>query len=258
MVTAPRPCPLPRSGWPAPLLAAGLAAGLSGCAHHVRWEVQPAPAVALPAAQLLAVVADSRECKPVADALARALGARPGLRVSADAPIRLTVSDCAGGQDTTLEIVVGDAAPSVGDRRRYTVHGWSAANLTVTSPSGNAVVLSGTADRTARGSWQAPSDADVPRAATLAAELATDVAAHLADQLAPLPVSLRRTLYADAAPGSARDLHNHAVAAEQAGDLVRAVQLAEAAAALEPGRATSQYLAALKDHAQTIGCALPP
>lgn len=241
-----------------------LACGLTGCAHRVSWQVQPAPVYVLPPAPstALAVVADSRECKPVADALAVTLGARPGVRVSADAPIRLTVSDCDGGQDTTVEIEVGDAwrggPQAVGDRRRYTLHGWSAAALTVTSPSGNAVVLSGTADRTLRSPWLGAAEAEPPRAATLASDLARGVAQELANQLAPLPVSLRRTLYADAPPGSARDLHNQAVAAEKAGDLVHALALAQRAAELEPCRATSQYLAQLKDHALTVGCALPP
>jgi hypothetical protein len=235
----------------------------------VSWVVQPVPTYTLPAAPttMLAVVADGRQCKAVADAVAASLNTRPGVKVSAEAPIRLIVQNCDQGQETTLEVEMGGQAimsgldgPGAvvgGDRRRYTLHGWSAAEMTVVSPSGNAVILSGTAEQTVRSSWVGDSDMDVPRALTLADALAKDVASDLANQLAPLPVSLHRTLYVDAAPGSAKDLHNRAVSAEQAGDLVGALDLARQAQAVEPSRAAADYLDELRAHAVTVGYLLP-
>ena len=240
----------------------------TGCAHRVSWEVQPVPTYTLPAAPttMLAVVADGRQCKAVADAVAASLNTRPGVKVSSEAAIRLIVQNCDQGQETTLEVEMGGQSASGfngtgavvgGDRRRYTLHGWSAAEMTVISPSGNEVILSGTADQTVRSSWVGDADMDVPRAITLADALAKEVAANLANQLAPLPVSLHRRLYADAAPGSAKDLHNRAVSAEQAGDLVGALDLARQAQAVDPSRAAADYLDELRAHAVTVGYLLP-
>lgn len=241
----------------------------TACAHRVSWEVQPVPTYTLPEAQttLLAVVADGRACKAVADAVAGSLNTRPGVKVSADAAIRLIVQNCDQGQDTTLELEIGGQAAFDGfdgrgaivggDRRRYTLHGWAAAEMTVVSPAGNSVILSGTADQTVRSSWVGDSDMDVPRAITLADALSKEVAANLANQLAPLPVSLHRMLYVDAAPGSAKDLHNQAVSAEQSGDLVGALNLARQAQAVDPSRAAADYLDELRAHAVTVGYLLP-
>ena len=109
----------------------------TGCAHRVSWEVQPVPTYTLPAAPttMLAVVADGRQCKAVADAVAASLNTRPGVKVSSEAAIRLIVQNCDQGQETTLEVDMGGQSASGfngtgavvgGDRRRYTLHGWSA------------------------------------------------------------------------------------------------------------------------------------
>ncbi len=232
----------------------------AGCGHRVSWQVHPQPSYTLPASAAsvrLAVVAQGRECKAVADALVKALARRPGFQVHADAPIRLEVRGCERGHASTLEVAIDTSAPGwPGGRQRYTLRGWSAAYMRVVSPMGSTVVLSGSAERTVRSAWVAADDLDVPRAISLAGPLAEDLALDLANQLAPLPVSMHRTLYPEAAPGSARDLHNRAVLAEQSGDLVGALQLARQAEALEPSRAASAYLEELQAHALTVGYAL--
>lgn len=234
---------------------------LLGCVHHVSWQVQPRATFNLPSDDggiAVAVVSNGRECKPVADALVSAISHRDGVTVRADAPIRLEVRNCDRGQERTIEFQVdgmGLEGPTT-DRRRYTVRGWSAADMAVISPSGSSVVLSGAANRTVYSPWTAEDDLDVNRSIGLVDELAGDVAENLANQLAPAPIALHRTVYTDAPPGSARDLHNQAVAAEQAGDLLAALRLARLAQVKDPARVNAEYLEALQSHAVTVGQAL--
>lgn len=231
------------------------------CAHHVSWEVQPRPSYSLPAESggvSVAVVTNGRACKAIADELVRALGTRIGVAVNPGASIRLEVRNCDRGQERTMEFEVdafdaGGFQGATTARRRYTIRGWAAADMAVISPAGSSVVLSGSANRTVHSPWTADDDLDVNRSIGLAEDLSNDVAANLANQLVPLPVALRRKVYTEAPPGSARDLHNRAVAAEQAGDLVAALGLARQAQAQEPSRAGAEYLQALQAHAVTVG-----
>ena len=83
-----------------------------------------------------------------------------------------------------------------------------------------------------------------------------DLAYDLADQVAPLPATIRRTLYADPEPGTARQLHNQAVDAERDGDLSKALQLAREAYGANPTAASMRYIEQLQDHARRVGYAL--
>lgn len=209
------------------------------------------------------MVFDGRDCKPVADALVSTLGKRTGIDVRSGAGIRLEVRNCDRGQQRTMEFddgmdaatgsMAGSAFSGGPDKRRYTIRGWSSAELSVISATGSSVVLSGSANRTVNSPWVPDDDLDVNRSISLADDLANEVAGNLANQLAPVPVSLRRTVYSDAPPGSAHDLHNRAVAAEQAGDLVAALRLARQAQAEDPCRAGAEYVLALQAHASTVG-----
>ena len=68
----------------------------------------------------------------------------------------------------------------------------------------------------------------------------------VADSLVPLPVGLERRIYKDPEPGTARALHNRAVAAEASGDLHGALELAREAYAANPTPHGARYIDALE------------
>ena len=70
-------------------------------------------------------------------------------------------------------------------------------------------------------------------------------------QLNPMPQQTTRNLYANAGEGTAKDLHNLAVLAEQAGDLPEALRLATAALSERPNARIARYLDALERRAMT-------
>jgi hypothetical protein len=229
---------------------------LVACARHVEWQVQPVPSYALPSLDIT-VVAGDRECKRVADALAYALGSRPGVLVRPDAPQRLEVRDCDERLHTTVEIDgvypgLGYGNETYREQRRFTVRGLARAELKI----GRDVTLLGSADRRMRGPWITDGDLDIPATLTFREDLRRDVALDLADQLAPLPSTIRRTLYVDPEPGTARELHNAAVDAEREGQLDRALELARQAYAADPSPSAMRYIEALQSHAASVGYAL--
>lgn len=230
---------------------------LTGCVHnHVEWQVQPRPSYTLPSLEV-AVVAGDKSCKRVADALVDALAARPGVVVRPDAPQRLEVRNCDERLDTTVEMEqnylgLQYADQVVQEQRRYSMRGFAEGELWV----GERVKLLGSAERSLRGPWVTDGDLDIPRALALREGLRRDLAMDLADQVAPLPETIRRTIYRDPEPGTARELHNEAVDAERAGDLDRALALAKQAYAAEPSQARMRYIEALEAHAESVGYAL--
>jgi hypothetical protein len=232
----------------------------SGCAHQVSWEVQPVPSYALPSLDV-SVVAGDRACKRVADELANTLSARPGVVVRPDAPQRLELRECTERLDTTLEMESNYLGLTYDDRiyteqRRYSVRGVAGAEMVIVGDAAaGPIKLVGKAERKLRGPWVTDGDLDLPRTLSLRDGLRRDLAMDLADQLAPLPETIRRTIYKDPEPGTARQLHNEAVEAERAGDLDRALELAKSAYAAEPSPARMRLIEELQAHAQSVGYA---
>lgn len=240
----------------------GLLLLMLGCTKHVSWDVQPKPSYELPSLQV-SVVTGERSCKRVADDLAKTLSARPGVVVRPDAPVRLLVQDCEQEIETLLELE--SSFPGIEysnavsrERRRFDMRGWAHAVLIVDSPSAAQVRIPGGAERRVRGPWVSEGDLDMPRMFTLEQAVRRDLATNLADQLAPLPATIRRTLYVDPEPGTARQLHNLAVAAEHAGNLDEALRLAKQAYTANPNARGMAYIEALQDHASAVGYALAP
>lgn len=239
------------------------------CAPHVSWEIQPVPSLALPSMEV-AVIAEGRDCKDVADEMVASLAARPDVVVRADAPIRLTVSECQEHVLVTVAMMSysgvagyvnpGDAGGGLFDTiapdpaRVYEVEGTATATLRI---QGSGVPTPAVPVKVVRKDHR---DDALPVGQTLLTTmrkgLNRDLGWALADQIAPLPETLRRTLYKDPEPGTARDLHNDAVKAEQDGDLDEALRLARAAYAADPTPAAMQYIQLLQAHAERVGYAL--
>ena len=72
-----------------------------------------------------------------------------------------------------------------------------------------------------------------------------------------MPQQYTRKLYANAGKGTAKDLHNLAVLAEQGGDLREAIRLASAALAERPNARIASYLDSLERRSVTTP-ARPP
>lgn len=233
----------------------------SGCAHQVAWQIQPVPSTPLPSLQV-AVIAEDRGCKEVADSLVDSLAARPGVEVNPDAAVQLRVSDCRYEVLATVDVEVSEMSviaadyPEQVERRRYLVDGWALASMTVVAPAQEPRDLEVSAERHDRTAWSsAPRD---PARHELDDALTRDLAWALADHVAPLPETLRRRLYADPEPGTARALHNRAVEAEKVGNLNLALQLARDAYAADPSAERMRYIEALQAHASRVGYALAP
>lgn len=235
---------------------------LLGCARHVSWDVQPRPSYALPSLEV-SVVTGERSCKRVADNLAKTLSARPGVVVNPNAPVRLLVQDCEQEVETLLEFEstfpgISYANNVSHERRRVEMRGWANAVLVVDSPAASTVRLVGGSERRLRSPWVTDGEVDMPRLFTLQQAVRRDLATDLADQLVPLPATIRRTLYNDPEPGTSRELHNLAVDAERAGNLDEALRLAKQAYAANPTATGMGFIEALQEHASTVGYALLP
>lgn len=232
---------------------------LTACGKQVTWEVQPVPSYQLPSMEV-SVVAGDRACKRVADELASTLSARPGVHVRPDAGIRLQLDNCEDDVETSIEsepnVLSLRYADAVVEQRRYDMRGWAHAELSVKSADQPEVRLVGAAERRDRSPWVPGTELEIPRQLSLRESIRRDLALDLADQLAPLPATIRRTLYRDPEPGTARELHNQAVTAERNGDLTRALALAREAYAANPTAPGMRYIEALQDHARRVGYAL--
>jgi hypothetical protein len=239
-----------------------LVLALVGCVHQVSWTIDPVASVRLPSTDV-AVVAGDRSCRALADALVDALGSRPGIDVRPSSAQRITVSGCDDEVTTTLDIegnypglVYGNTVYT--EQRRYSVHGWARGEMRVDLPggtAGEALVFRDEVERALRGAWVQGGDLDLPASAQLRERLAAALADKLADRVAPLPETLRRTIFPDPEPGTARQLHNDAVAAEKSGNLEDALRLARAAYAADPSPGAMDYLEEVRDHAASVGYA---
>ncbi len=226
---------------------------LSGCATRVAWEVRPAPAVALDTTNI-AVATEDRACKPVADRLVRTLSARPGVDIQPRAETRLVVESCEQFVETTVEIQQNqaEAGTLATDRRRTTVVGQGLATVGVYSGQERIAELEVSVDLQDRADWNATGQGG-PQVAGMSRGVDDELALSIADQIAPLPKDLKRRMYKDAEPGTARALHNQAVVAEQDGELNLALSLAEEAYAANPTSSNMRYLEELEHHAETVG-----
>ncbi len=230
-----------------------------GCAHRVAWQIQPAPGLALPSLKL-AVIAEDRGCKEVADALVATLRARPGVDVDPAAPVQLRVGGCDYEVLSTLDMAITEMATTASgmsqalEHRRYLIDGWATASMTIVSADLPPHKVEVGAERHDLTPWSL--DAKLPVSGRLDGPLSRDLAWGLADTIAPLPETLRRRLYADPEPGTARALHNRAVEAEREGKLDLALQLAREAYAADPSAAALSLIEELQAHASRVGYAL--
>lgn len=206
------------------------------------------------------VVALDRPCKRAADELVEVLAARPGVRVVSGAPVQLGLSRCDEGASMNVEV---DFRTSSGVGSAQQVEGktfrrlsWATAELSIRDNAGVGTPTPVRVERTDRGSSGDDGSLDIPAAMEGREALRRELAHTLADQVAPLPETIRRMVYRDPEPGTARQLHNQAVEAEQAGDLQRALDLAREAYAANPSPAALALVQDLRAHAESVGYAL--
>ena len=235
-----------------------LVAVLAGCVHQVSWTIEPVAQMKLPETAV-AVIAVDRACKPVADELVDALGSRPGIEVRPDATQRIIVQNCDDQVTTALDIESNYPGLSYGptvyqERRRYTLNGWAHGEIVVQG-AGDPLKFTSEVERSVRGPWVNSGDLDVPATATLRQRVSGELADALADHIAPLPETIERIIYPDPEPGTSRKLHNDAVAAERAGNLDDALQLARQAYAADPSPGGMDFLEAVQEHASQVGYA---
>jgi len=232
---------------------------LLACARQVAWEVQPRPAVDLPSMEV-SVVALDRACKRAADELAVVLGARPGVRVAAGAGVQLGLARCDEGATTSVEVDFrySSSPTSVGPLEQKTFRrlSWATADLIIRSEGTAGAPAPVRVERTDRGTSGQDGSLDIPAAMEGRDSLRRELAHTLADQVAPLPETIRRMVYRDPEAGTARQLHNQAVEAERAGDLQRALDLALQAYAANPTPAGMVLVQGLRAHAESVGYAL--
>ena len=232
---------------------------LLGCVHQVSWTVQPLAAYDLKQTEV-AVVAAEPGCRALADALVNALGSRPEIVVRPDAAQRLTVHRCDEHVTTSIDIEGNYPGLDYGtsvyqERRRYSLNGDATGEMVVDGLGVEPVKFSERVEREIRGAWVDEGSLDIPASMQLRERLATDLADVLADKIAPLPETIRRSIYADPEPGTSRQLHNEAVAAERAGNLDEAMRLARQAYAAQPSPAGMDYIEALSQHAAQVNYA---
>jgi len=224
---------------------------LACASHRVSWEVLPAPGVEVDTTAI-AVAAEGRDCRDIADDLVDTLNARPGVHIEPGAATRLVVRDCEALTTPVVEIQEQNGLDVDHVRRRVVVTGAASARVEV--HSGHLVL--NTFEVAAEASEASPwTDEHIPapRVHVVDSRLAEAVAVEVADLLVPLPSTLQRRIYKDPDPGTAKALHNEAVAAEQEGDLTTALYYAREAYAANPTGMAVRYIQALESHAQMVG-----
>ena len=190
---------------------------IAGCVHHVSWVVDRSPAYPQPTTRV-AVVAMERACRPLADALLKELDSRPGVEVRPDADQRIFVKKCDDRVTTAVDVEstypgIDYASDVYFERRRYVLHGWARGEMEVQANGVEPLSFNVEVERDTRSSWVSSRDLDIPANPEMQSRLSRELAVRLADKLAPLPETIRRTVFPDPEPGTARQLHNEAVAA---------------------------------------------
>jgi hypothetical protein len=227
-------------------------AALPGCVHKVRVEVPAAPAVALRwEGPKIAVVAQDRDCRDVADALVEELNAVDGLEVDPRADVRLRVLRCGRSQAVNIDIrVEGDQ-----DRRRVLMEGRAHALVAVYAEGEPQAHLVGSARHFDNGAW---GDIDVlGRRRSMDRTLTSILARDLATQVSPMPRVAERRVHPRAPEGTARRFYHDAVLAELSGDLFEAHRLAMKAWQERPTERTAAYLRELETRLQRAGSSPP-
>jgi hypothetical protein len=233
---------------------------IAGCTHQVRWVEESVPRLPAPVTQI-AVIAMEPACSPLADALTRALGSRPGVDVTPDAPQRVYVKRCDDLMTTRLNVEGNYPGLNYGstvyfERRQYQLHAWGKGAIEVQAPGVEPLHFESTAEADANSGWSSSGDLEAPASPALRHELMKLLANELADHLVPLPEVYKRDVYPNPEPGTSRQLHNDAVAAERAGRLDEALRLARLAYAANPSPLAMDYVEALQLHAERVGYAL--
>jgi hypothetical protein len=221
----------------------GVVLGIGACGATVRLEVPPSPAVAI-SDDTVAVVAGERACQAAADALALELPRSSYLIVDPRAPVRVELLGCGDDQVWTLE---QEAGPD-GARRRTRVEARAHALVQVSDQGRVLAHLIGAGREDNATAWQQPAGSSglFQFRRQTRHRVHEDLARDIVRQLNPLPTLVQRRVYPNAPAGTSRELVTLAVRAEQAGDVVRALQLAEAAWLQDPNPHTAGYVQELK------------
>ncbi len=210
-----------------------------GCSHRVEVVMQPMPAVSLDVSRV-AVVSGTRACRDIADALVTALNDTPGVTVDPRAEVQLEVIEC---EHPLMPVQVDVELGNGNDQRRMSVEGSAHALLVVRRDGRAEAHLIGATRRHARGAWGDHDALALSRA--VEHDLASGVAADLAEQLRPVPKLVERRVYGNPVPGTAQETFNLAVLAEAHGDLHEARRLASASYDAHPTARTEAYVAQL-------------
>lgn len=212
---------------------------------RISWEVTPPPEVTVDTTRI-AIAAEERECRAVADALIDSLGARPGVRIDPAASTWLLVTECEVSSHPVVEVqhqggAVDAWSAEFEEQRRVVVEGQGSATIVIYSNGVELTSLPVESQASESSPW---SEESVPSARLYAVDqqVVAGLADEVADSLVPLPVGLERRIYKDPEPGTARSLHNQAVAAEASGDLHGALDLAREAYAANPNPHGARYI----------------
>ncbi len=202
------------------------------CSHtQAVWEHTPNSLTTAPTTELSVAVSD-RRCHTVADALAKELTMRRDVRVVPEAQTRLLLNVCQIRLRTEVDIeqmypMAGMDGAGNTDRRDHVIRAEGSAILTV-EVNGEPVDTLNSEGRRVRLVREGDSS-HLQRRAVIRDAVVRDLSEALAQQIVPVPETVRRRWYRNPDPGTSRDLHNRAVDAERAGDLETAISIAKQA-----------------------------
>ena len=224
----------------------GCLLALTGCASRtVHVEIPALPAVEL-AADTVSIVSTDKGCKPTADALAARLALAPGIQVDPRSGVRLRLDECGTSYESV--VFVNDLPDNeMGETRRLTLEGRAFAMVEVEVEGQHQATLVGSSRQ---GSFQHQERVGLWDLLALRRNvdrrLSQALVEDLVRQISPFPTLAQRRVYSNPSPGTARELHNRAVMAEQHGDLDEAWRLAQLAYDAHPRGRIAAYRAALE------------
>jgi hypothetical protein len=178
---------------------------------------------------------------------------RDGVRVVPHARTRLLLNLCRVDLQTEVDIsqmyASSDGVSAV-DRREQIIRGDGTAVLTVELDGQPINMLNSQGHRVRMIREGDPTH--LYRRSLIHDSVVRDLSENLAQQLVPIAETIRRRWYRNPEPGTAKGLHNQAVDAERAGDLVLAMRLAQEAVNASRTPKTVQYLQALTERQSRI------
>ena len=216
------------------------------CAHtSAMWESAPPPKVDAPLSTI-AVVSSDKRCQEYANALAVEFSMREGVVVAPQARTRLLLNLCRLDVSTEVDVTqtYSAGATSMLEHRDQAVRGHGMAVLTI-EVDGQPVGMLNSERKRVRMIREGDSS-HLHKRSYIRERVVSDVVDDLAQQLIPVPETVRRRWYKNPEPGTAKALNNAAVDAERAGDLAEAIRLAEAAVNADRNPRTVEYLRALR------------